>query len=122
MSVNSPSNIIQIIDSSEFRLVNRLSRYNVLKRVVNEEGDIYIETPTKIVIPETSSDAFYSVEKGYEDRLDLISFKFYNTPLLWWAIAEMNNISNPFDVKAGLVLRIPAMSSIYASGGLKSNA
>lgn len=122
MSVFNPSNIVQTLDSSEFRLVNRLSRYNTLKRVVNEEGDIYIETPNKVIIPETSSDAFYSVEKGYEDRLDLISFKFYNTPLLWWAIAEMNNISNPFDVKAGLVLRIPTMSSIYASGGLKSNA
>lgn len=98
--------------------MQKMSRYGKLKRYTNEDGKSYIETPRKFVIKESTKDIFYSVEKGYENRLDLISYKFYNSPFLWWAIASMNHIDNPMKVEAGMVLRIPSMSSIYSSGGI----
>lgn len=98
----------------------RTSRYRGLKRMVNEDNMSYMESPEKIIIKESTKDIFYSVEKGYENRLDLISYKFYNTPFLWWAIATMNHIDNPMVIEAGIVLRIPAISSIYGSGGVLS--
>lgn len=94
------------------------SRYKKLKRLIDEEGNSYIETPEKMVIRETHKDSFYSVEVGCENRLDLISYKFYRTPFLYWAIAYANNIENPFDVPAGIVLRIPDISSIQGPGGV----
>jgi len=58
-------------------------------------------------------DQLYEVEAGYEYRLDLISFKFYGTATLDWAIADANNISDPIkEVTAGTVLKIPARNII----------
>lgn len=102
--------------------IDKLSRYNIYKRLVNTEGDNYIETPERREIKESAKDSFYSVEKGYENRIDLISYRFYGTPLLWWAIAVMNKIQDPMDVKAGIVLRIPTLRSIYESGSLNTDA
>ena len=34
-------------------------------------------------------------------RLDLIAWKYYKDVNLWWVIAEIHNISNPFEVKTG---------------------
>lgn len=96
----------------------KCSRYGKLKRLVNEDGEAYIETPNRIHIKESTNDSFYSVELGYENRLDLISYKFYKTPFLYWAIASVNHLDNPFDVPAGVVLRIPDIASIQGIGGV----
>lgn len=90
-----------------------LSRYKDLRRLVNENKQSYIESSNKFKIKESTEDIFYTVEPGYENRLDLISYEFYNTPFLWWAIAIMNGIENPIeDVKSGIVLRIPDRQNI----------
>jgi len=42
-----------------------------------------------------------SVEKfipaGYEHRPDLISNLFFDTPNYWWAVMELNGLSDPFE-------------------------
>jgi len=98
----------------------KMSRYGNLKRLVDEEDMTYIETPNKFVIRESAKDTFYVVEKGYENHLDLISYKFYGSVFLWWAIATVNHLDNPMKVDAGIVLRIPAASTLYDSGGVLS--
>lgn len=90
----------------------KLSRYRRLRKHVDEEGNSYLESQNKIILKESSADTLYVVEVGLENRLDLISYKFYNTPFLWWAIAIMNHIDNPFFVESGVVLRIPPLSNI----------
>tara|TARA_R100000951_G_C2487871_1_gene133533 strand:+ start:148 stop:453 length:306 start_codon:yes stop_codon:yes gene_type:complete len=37
------------------------------------------------------------VPKGFEHRPDLISNIFYGTPLNWWLLMIVNNISDPFE-------------------------
>lgn len=102
--------------------LDKLSRYNIYKRLVDDEKNVYIESPNKMTIKQSKDDSFYQVEKGYENRMDLISYKFYGTPLLWWAIARANKIQDPMDVPSGIVLRIPSMRNIYDSGSLNRNA
>lgn len=118
--VDQPSKITSSFSSDKSKIESSLSRYNTLLRLTNSNGKTYIETPYKVKIKETNEDNLYSVESGYENRLDLISYKFYGTPLLWWAIAMVNNISNPLDVDIGIVLRIPTLKSIYESGLITS--
>jgi len=106
-----PSKIVR--SYSEVSTGNKLlSRYKSLKRLVNEDGRTYIETPRRIKIKETSSDRLYTVPPGFENRIDLVSYKFYKTPYLWWAIASVNNIENPMILEPGVVLRIPNMNNI----------
>ena len=53
-------------------------------RLILEDGREHQETAEPCNIPLSSSDQYYEVELRYENRLDLISHKYYGTPLLWW--------------------------------------
>jgi hypothetical protein len=42
--------------------------------------------------------------------LDEISFRYYGTPLYYWAIGEANNISDPFiNLDKGVKIKIPVL-------------
>lgn len=44
----------------------------------------------------------------YGDRLDLLSYKYYSRPDLWWFILDHNpEIEDPANIPAGTILRIP---------------
>ena len=50
--------------------------------------------------------ATYTWKEG--DRLDQVAMEFYSSPEQWWLIAEYNpEISDPQNIPAGTVLRIP---------------
>ena len=121
MAVSYPSQIVGSFKVDSKHSSNKLCRYSRLNRIINEDGISYIETPTKFKIEETVDDKFFMVDKGFENRIDLISHEVYGTSMLWWAIAVMNNIENPLEIKAGLVLRIPTIRSISSSGVLRIN-
>ena len=74
---------------------NKTSRYQVL-RVIDNEGDRYLETYNQVEIPETPDDIYHLIKKSEEGRLDIVSYNFYGTPTFWWVIALANNIINPF--------------------------
>ena len=47
------------------------------------------------------------------DKLEHISYRFYETPEYWWVIAKANNISNgTIFLKPGRQIRIPSKTSI----------
>ena len=106
-----PSSVVKSYDSTKIGN-QKMSRYKDLKILVNKDGNNYIESPVKKEIIESNYDSFYTVEPSYEDRIDLVSNKFYGTPFLWWAIAMINHIKNPMRLEVGIVLRIPPMSHI----------
>ena len=97
---------------------NNTSRYRNSWRIVDKEGDFYQESYTPVEINQSADDQTHEVKAGEEDRLDLISYMYYNTPLLWWVIAEASNISNPLNVPVGTILRIPSNKTLYGSKGI----
>ena len=46
----------------------------------------------------------FSITAIYSFRPDLISYKFYQNPLLGWYICEYNEIVNPYDEETGLYI------------------
>lgn len=42
-------------------------------------------------------------------RLDLVSYRVYNTPVHWWIIARFNGIINPNSIECGTILKIPRL-------------
>lgn len=101
---------------SNFDSKNLNSRYNKRKVLVQEDGTEFLESFDKPNIKSSGRDKFHLVLAGEKNRLDIISYKYYGTPLLYWVIAEVNNISNPTMVEPGTVLRIPSTSEIYKNG------
>jgi hypothetical protein len=56
----------------------------------------------------SESSAFFYYNWSQKDRIDLIATEFLGDPSLWWLIMDYNpEISNPFDIPLGTVLRIP---------------
>ena len=95
-----------------------VSRYHNLQRIKDDEGDEYIETYERIDFPERSDDQYHLVESGEENRIDLISYEYYGTPLLYWVIAEASGLTDPFVIPAGTTLRIPSRQALYGYKGV----
>lgn len=87
------------------------SRYQIL-RVLTCDGVRYLETQNQKFIPESSDDSYHVVEADEENRLDIISYKYYGSPVYWWAIAMANEFIDPFIVNAGIMIRIPSLMSL----------
>lgn len=53
------------------------------------------------------------IPSSHENRADLISYLFYNTPSLWRIIAQFNHVEDPFtEFEAGRVLKIPDIADV----------
>lgn len=98
---------------------DRGSRYNAVNRILDSENNEYIASSDNFKFSVRNDDTYHEVILGEENRLDLISFHYYSTPLLWWVIAEASNIIDPFDVPVGTILRIPSKQSIYVDKGVE---
>lgn len=64
-------------------------------------------------LAEDDGDVFVLVTQELEKRPDLVAAKAYDNPDLWWVIYEFNGIRDPlFDLKQGMLLRIPALDRV----------
>lgn len=68
------------------------------------EGDTSLQRKT-IVHKEDLEDKSYIIRQ--DDTLSSIANKFYNEPLYWYIIADVNNIDNPFILETGKSIIIP---------------
>lgn len=60
-----------------------------------------------------SSDTLWTVEAGYEYRMDLISYKFYGTAKYDWVLEQLNDIKDPIqDIAIGAKIKLPSQSRI----------
>lgn len=94
------------------------SRYHHCDRIRDDEGDEYLESYEGLSFPERPDDRYHQVEPGEVNRLDLISYKYYGTPLLYWVIAEASGLDDPQEISAGATLRIPSRAAIYGYKGV----
>ena len=89
-------------------------RYNKTKKRQKISGNKkfnYYETTIYKSIPKSDEDIYIITQDG--DRLDLLSYRYYNDSSLWWYIANANNLTN-INVPIGTSLRIPATTD-YAT-------
>lgn len=96
---------------------------NQYSRFLNHPVYIDPQTSKKFIgtwnppeIPTKETDKTFYITHGFAYRPDAISYEFYDTPLLAWAICYANNITNPLDKTEGLyvgrVITIPDLSTL----------
>lgn len=100
-------------------LVNQNSSRYSLRRPMNEIinfNDLKIYSyPWACEIQESEGDVY--IEITSEVRLDKLANDYYGDSKLWWAIAQINNIKNPLtDMKIGMLIRIPPLTSLIKNG------
>lgn len=99
-------------------IYTNVCRYKNLRTLMDDDGKIYHESWNQKFVDYTAGDQYYTITKVEENRLDMVSLKFYDTPRYWWAIALANYLIDPFDVPVGTNLRIPPILSLYNEGGV----
>lgn len=97
-----------------------VSRYQKLDIIIDDEGDEYVESYEPINLEPQRDDGYHQVTASESNRLDLISYNLYGTPMLYWVLAEANNIYDPTSVPAGTLLRAPSRSRIFGFKGVLS--
>ena len=98
------------------RNYKKISRYGVY-RLIMDQTEVYTETVNQTPIEESIDDVYHEVLQSEENRLDIISNKYYGSPEYWWIIAMGNDLIDPLFIKPGTILRIPAFVSTTKWGG-----
>lgn len=97
------------------------SRYSVdvrnNKLATFNDKSVYYQ-PVFIDIPESENDIYEQITDT-SVRLDSIAYKYYADSKLWWIIAMVNNLNNPFVLKRNSILRIPSQSSLIKEGVIR---
>lgn len=78
------------------------------KQINFKDGTAVLERE-QYELTETMDSRVYIVIQG--DNLTNIAYKFYNEPLYWYLIADVNKIFNPFELEIGQTLIIPNLSN-----------
>lgn len=82
------------------------SRYEEVRQKTNDKGKLVYTSVTLPYIEPREDDIY--VVTNVTDRLDMLSYKYYQTPRYWWVLAMVNNIgAGTMFVPAGTKLRIP---------------
>ena len=79
-------------------------RYNKTSVITDKNNTNYYETSMPEYSVKTNADVYVITEMG--DRLDTLANQYYGDPMLWYLIADANNL-NLINVNPGTRLRIP---------------
>lgn len=86
-------------------MADRYAYSKVIK--TKETGKQYLESTIYPRIKPTDNDLYIISEES--DRLDLLSYKYYNDISLWWVIAIANNLNQAsLHIEPGTQMRIPS--------------
>ncbi len=92
-------------DSRYFK--RRIQGLTAIEEVVEQETWVPPD------IPISQNDLSTKVEAGEIGRLDLVALRVYNNEKLWWVIAFVNDIVDPFEeITAGRKLRYPPFETV----------
>lgn len=94
----------------------RNTRYTNGLSSKNRAGTDFLLLRKSLSIQPDPGDTLVAVKQEDILRPDLISYKAYGQPDLWWAILEYNNIQDPlFELKESQILKIPSIDRVLAA-------
>ena len=85
------------ITGSRLQNTSQLKLFSILNDLQNNEYFLGIFNSYSINNDLTEKLYYDLYEVGEDEWWDDISYKYYGTPYLWWAIAMVNGVVNPFE-------------------------
>ncbi len=83
-------------------------RYLRIRKIKEKEFGNRVYTSTLYPAINPSNNDIVTIVKVGAQRLDILSYRYYGTPDLWWIISQANNLSgDTMVVPAGTKIRIP---------------
>lgn len=90
--------------------IHRHSPLRMSYLMTDRSGNVLWGTKPCVRLEPDAGDTLHQVSAG--DRIDRISYRYYRTVRLWWALAEFNNISKPWDLEPGTWMRVPSLERV----------
>lgn len=112
------TNLVKEVNKPKTTIIR--SRYDTKEQLLLKNGDLVIRNMRRndIYPGRNSNDTQHKVEGSEAYRPDVIAYNVYGDPRLAWIILSANDISDIFDLKAGMIITIPSSVSIFRSGGV----
>ena len=86
-------------------MIGRDSRYATC--ILFKDGQAeFLGTRQRIDTTPRFDDVFHTVIEG--DRADLIAWRYFARPELWWVVCDYNDLFFPLELEVGTVLRMPS--------------
>lgn len=108
---------VKKIDKSYYDITRtRLKNTSQLKSfpLYEDKDNKFLNITRSFNLKELSTNYFLVHQLDYEDRWDLLSYKYYDTSYLWWTIPLVNEIENPFEFpEAGTNIKILKYDYVY---------
>jgi hypothetical protein len=80
-----------------------------------EVSSRFVEWWERYEIQHDTSDLVYVLESKYVGRPDLLSYAFYGTTSYKWIIMQYNDILDPQELIAGLMLLMPTVDKVSSA-------
>ena len=101
----------EVLTKKQYKEYQRVSRYSVFPYYYNRLDDKWVYGLTAQLKQEDTPYVVHEVKQG--DTLDTLALYYYNSPLLFWIIADFNYIQDPYiDLTIGSLLKIPTFNAI----------
>jgi hypothetical protein len=79
--------------------------------IIYQDGDVqFYGARQRLDATPQPDDRFHLVTDG--DRVDLLAYRYFGDPTLWWIICDVNDIGFPLDLPVGITLRIPSLERV----------
>lgn len=102
---------MDVLSKKQYKDYQRVSRYSVFPYYYNRLDDKWIYGLTAQLKQSDTPYVVHQVVHG--DTLDTLSLYYYNSPLLFWIIADFNQIQDPYkELAIGTLLKIPTYNAI----------
>lgn len=109
--ISSKSLSSDIVSVGE-KFLKSYSRYSGIRKLKDSSGITLLDSYEPLNIPITEYDTYTVIDFDTENRLDILSNRVYGTWKLWWVLAQVNEIDDPFVVERGRVMRIPDLNTL----------
>lgn len=96
---------------------SKMRRYEIIydEDLQQSRAGFFKKDLYKIKDNKKDADMYWTIEPGFEHRMDLISKKFYQTSKYAWVLEEINDIKDPIkDVIIGKKILILSQARIIA--------
>ena len=96
------------------------SRYSTKTNLLLNDGKTVIRNlrASDIDIPISDDDTVYKITPGEEFRPDIVAYREYKDPTLYWVLLSANNMKSIFEFVANKIIRIPEITKLYMDGGV----
>ncbi len=88
---------------------------------ITSEFPEYLDILSPRPITAEPDDQFYTIERTYAYRPDLLAYDLYGTPRLWWVFAQRNpdELEDPiYDFKPGVTIQLPKPANVSKDTGV----